>query len=532
MTAMSPQELTMGHIFARALESNGSSPAVWEDGRWFSWVEWDRQVQSLAAALQRLGVRPGQVVAMQMPNSFEFLVTHVAAALIGAVTFPIHTPYRSYELLNLLSRVDLAAFVTPATLRGTARLADVRSVLAQLGNVPLVISTTNSSPLPTTGLNEHLWADLLAAADGGRPEPVALDADMPLLYLASSGTSSHQPKICVHTHAGLLGNALAVALDSQASAGDCTASASPFSHAFGILSVHIALNLGSRQAIVPVWHTEDFARILGESGADIVFAVPAQLRDLTTLMAPGELAIRQIRTGGAPVPPELVRSVRTAFGADLIVQWGMSELGAGTYSRPGDSEATIATTIGLPTTGAEARIVDSGSRPLPVGELGELVYRASTMMVEYLGDPERTSQTVDAEGWLHSGDLAYLDADGYVHYAGRTTEFINRGGLKFSVVEVENLLLELEELDQIAVMPIPDERLGQRTIALAKARPGHELTLATLTGHLEGRGLAKYKWPEDLRIVEEIPRTPTGKIARARLAESLLTPAVAELATS
>jgi cyclohexanecarboxylate-CoA ligase len=532
VTVLNPQELTMGRVFARALESNGAAPAIWEDGRWFTWVDWGREVQSLAVALQRLGVRPGQVVAMQMPNSFEFLVTHIAAALIGAVTFPIHTPYRSYELLNLLSRVELAAVVTPAALRGTDRLADVRSVLAQLGDVPLVISAKDGSPLPATGPNEHLWADLITEADGARPEPVALDAGMPLLYLASSGTSSQQPKICVHTHAGLLGNALAVSLDSQASAEDCTASASPFSHAFGILSVHIALNRGSRQAIVPAWQTEEFARIVGESGSDIVFAVPAQLRDLTTLMAPGELAIRQIRTGGAPVPPELVRSVRTTFGADLVVQWGMSELGAGIHSRPGDSEATIATTIGLPTTGAEARIVDSGNRPLPVGELGELVYRASTMMVEYLGDPERTSQTIDAEGWLHSGDLAYLDADGYVHYAGRTTEFINRGGLKFSVVEVENLLLELEELDQIAIMPIPDERLGQRAIALAMARPGRELTLSALTGHLRGRGLAKYKWPEDLRLVDEIPRTPTGKIARARLAESLQTPTLAELATS
>ncbi|NKX51760.1 acyl--CoA ligase [Arthrobacter deserti] len=532
MTVLIPQELTMDRVFARALEANGAAPPVWEGGRWFSWEDWGRQARASAAALQRLGVRPGQVVALQMPNSFEFLVAHVASALTGAVTFHVHTPYRSYELLNLLSRVDLGAFVTPARLRDADRLPEVRDILARLGRVPLVVSAPAGSPPPAIGPGEHLWTDLIAGAAGARPAPAALGAATPLLYLASSGTSSQRPKICVHTHAGLLGNALAVARDAQAGTDDCTASASPFSHAFGVLSAHIALVLGSRQAIVPAWQPEGFARVVRGSGAGIVFAVPAPLRGLTALAAPGRLAIRQIRTGGAPVPPELVRSVRKTFGAGLVVQWGMSELGAGTHSRPGDSESTVATTIGLPVTGAEARIVDSRNRPLPVGELGELVYRAPTMMVEYLGDPERAAQTVDAEGWLHSGGLARLDAAGYVHYAGRLTEFINRGGLKFSVVEVENLLLELEELEEVAILPIPDERLGQRAIALARARPGRELTLAALTGHLQRRGLAKYKWPEDLRHGEELPRTPRGKIARARLAESLPARSLAGLAAS
>lgn len=139
------------------------------------------------------------------------------------------------------------------------------------------------------------------------------------------------------------------------------------------------------------------------------------------------------------------------------------------------------------------------------------------MMREYLGDPELTAGAIDGQGWLHSGDLAFLDETGYVHYAGRITEFINRGGLKFSVVEVENLLSELESLEQLAVMPIDDERLGQRSVLLAKVRAGHDVTLEQVTAHLESHGLAKYKWPEQLIFVDELPTTPTGKIARARL---------------
>jgi non-ribosomal peptide synthetase component E (peptide arylation enzyme) len=249
--------------------------------------------------------------------------------------------------------------------------------------------------------------------------------------------------------------------------------------------------------------------------ASVVFAVPAQLRDVVAAGVP--LRLREVRTGGAPVPADLVTSIRDVLGAGVVVQWGMSEVGAGTYTRPEDPVETVANTIGRPVSGAQARIVGDNGAPLPAGEVGELWYKAPTMFRGYLGDAERTAEAVTEDGWLRTGDLASWTADGNIAYRGRRTEFIDRGGMKFSAVEVENLLAELPELAQFAIVDRPDERLGQRAVLVAALRSGHELSLDRVTDHLRERGLAKYKWPEQLLLVDELPTTPTGKIARVRL---------------
>jgi cyclohexanecarboxylate-CoA ligase len=207
-------------------------------------------------------------------------------------------------------------------------------------------------------------------------------------------------------------------------------------------------------------------------------------------------------------------------------------LGAGTFTRPGDSIETVAGTIGRPVTGAEAMVAGEDGSPLAPGEVGELWYRSPTMFRGYLGDPERTAEAVTGEGWLRTGDLAAGTEDGNIAYRGRRTEFLNRGGLKFSAVEVENLLSELPELAQFAILARDDERLGQRAVLVAAVRPGARLSLETVITHLDGRGLAKYKWPEELLIVDELPTTPTGKIARVRLRQLIDNPPVAEYVAS
>jgi non-ribosomal peptide synthetase component E (peptide arylation enzyme) len=177
--------------------------------------------------------------------------------------------------------------------------------------------------------------------------------------------------------------------------------------------------------------------------------------------------------------------------------------------------------VGRPITNAEARIVDDDGNALPSGEIGELWYRSPYLFRGYLHDQELTQASVTADGWLCTGDLASRNADGTIAYQGRRTELINRGGLKFSAVEVESLLSDLPQLSQFAVVSRPDPRLGERAYLVAATRPGSTITLSDIVAHLAGKGLAKYKWPEELILVEELPSTPTGKIARARLNELL-----------
>jgi acyl-CoA synthetase (AMP-forming)/AMP-acid ligase II len=500
-------ELTMPRLFAEAVARAPGDRAVFAGDGWRTWEQWQTEADALAAALQELGVEPGSVVALHLPNCWEYLTLHVAAASIGAVSFPLHMAFGPYELGLLLERARPKVLVVPDSYRDTDTLALGRGLVDALSE-------------PCTLLATDDVAQLVKAYLGATPEPVPVRPDDPLALMTSSGTSSVRPKLCVHTHGGQLGNAAATAADGAARAGDTLLSCSPFTHLFGLLSIHLSLVMGGRQALLPRWSVDGLLEVATRARASVVFAVPAQLRDVVA--SGSRLRLREVRTGGAPVPADLVTSIRDVLGAGVVVQWGMSEVGAGTYTRPGDPTGTVAATIGRPVSGAQARIVgDDGAEP-PAGEVGEVWYRSPTMFRGYLGDPEHTAEAVTEDGWLRTGDLASWTADGNLAYRGRRTEFLNRGGMKFSAVEVENLLAELPELAQFAILDEADDRLGQRAVLVAALRPGHRLTLDRVTEHLRGRGLAKYKWPEKLLVVDELPTTPTGKIARVRLKHLIL----------
>jgi acyl-CoA synthetase (AMP-forming)/AMP-acid ligase II len=538
--------LTFPQVFAAAVRRAPQAPAVFvpadptdvtTSGRWRTWAQWREDAHALASGLQELGVGPGDVVALHLPNSWEFLTLHAAAALLGAVTFPLHIAYGGYELGLLLERARPKVLVVPRTHGGKDTGALGRTLVKALAD-PCVLLVAgparDGGQTPPTAPPEYEVAELAAANRGRAPREVAVFGADPLTLIASSGTSSVRPKICIHTHGGQLGNAAAAAADGGARSNDTLLSGSPFTHLFGLLSIHLSLVVGGRQALLSGWDVDAFLATGARARASVAFAVPAQLRDVLARVAGGAppVALREVRTGGAPVPAELVISIRDVLGAGVVVQWGMSEVGAGTFTRPGDPIETVTGTIGRPVTGAEAMIAGEDGSPLAPGEVGELRYRSPTMFRGYLGDPERTAEAVTREGWLRTGDLAAGTEDGNIAYRGRRTEFLNRGGLKFSAVEVENLLSELPELAQFAILARDDERLGQRAVLVAAVRPGARLSLETVITHLNGRGLAKYKWPEELLIVDELPTTPTGKIARVRLRELIDNPPVAEYVAS
>ncbi|MFL6074894.1 MAG: class I adenylate-forming enzyme family protein [Mycobacteriales bacterium] len=482
------------------------------------WSEWRRDTASLASALQRSGIGRGDVVALHLPNSYGYLVLHAALAALGAVTMPLHLAWGRRELELLLDQADAVALAVPDGPDSDGRAAYWRELCGPRRRLLLVDDEVLDSPDgpdgPGSGVDSGRGraprvSALIADGTGRRPDPVTVSPEDPLALLTSSGTTSMRPKACLHTHGGLLGNAAAVAADCGALASDVLISASPFTHAFGLLSVHLSLVTGGCQALLPRWDAAGAAALVARSGATVLFAVPAQLRDLLayTTDPAVRLLLREVRTGGAPVPAELVRAVRRRFGARVCVQWGMSEVGAGCYTRPDDDlTAADPRSIGRPCTGGQARVRD-----------GELWYRSAYQFRGYLGDPELTAATVTPDGWIRTGDLAEPLPGGAIAYVGRTGDTVNRGGLKFSLVEVETLLSDLPQLDRWAVVAMPDSRLGERAALLVTLRPGATLTLDDVRTHLAGKGLATYKWPEEVVVVDEIPVTPTGKVARGRL---------------
>ncbi|GHO97282.1 cyclohexanecarboxylate-CoA ligase [Reticulibacter mediterranei] len=518
--AASLKGYTLPAIFNEAVTTGGEGPAVFDGTRLRSWHDWSHDAFALARVLQELGVSKGDVVALHLPNSWEYLTLHVAIALTGAIMFPLHMAYGELELRVLLERASASILVLPASHGQRDLLTLGERLLTTLPSLQHLF-VTNSQAHSGIGTIEAL----LQQYAGASPQPVSLSPTDPFVLLPSSGTTSLRPKICIHSHDGLLSNAAAVASDGNARAEDTIISASPFTHLFGLLSIHLSILSHGRQALLPGWGTERFFELAHQSKATVAFAVPAQLRDvclhLDTQPETPRLHLREVRTGGAKVPSSLVADIRRTLGAGVIVQWGMSEVGAGTFTRPDDPPEAASTSIGRPVTGAEVRIVNENMHDITNGETGNLLYRSPSMFCGYLKDERLTREAITTDGWLRTGDLASFNTDGTVAFEGRRTELINRGGLKFSAVEVESLLVDLVQLNQLAIIARPDERLGERSCLVASLRSGYSITLAEITTHLAAKGLAKYKWPEELLLLNELPATPTGKIARVRLMDLL-----------
>ncbi|MFD6186017.1 beta-ketoacyl synthase N-terminal-like domain-containing protein [Streptomyces goshikiensis] len=377
---------TLPEVFAEAVTGHPGEYAVRDAHQRRTWRQWSEESRALGAGLQHLGVGAGDVVAVQLANSWEFLLAHVAIADIGAVMLPLHRVLGEREVRALLERAGARLLVASADAAGAARAARPGCV-----NHTLITSGTGADREPDGPEGTYTagsFDELVRVHAGARPDPVAVTPDTPFVLLPSSGTTSARPKICLHTHGGLLSNAASVARDGGAGADRTLISASPFTHLFGLLSVHLSLLTGARQALLPAWDV-DALRALADTGErTALFAVPAQLRDLVQRTAgragaAENIRFHEVRTGGAVVPGELVTEVRRLLGARTIVQWGMSELGAGMYTRPDDPPEAAVRGIGRPVTGSEARVAAPDGTPCPDGETGELQFRGPHLFREY-----------------------------------------------------------------------------------------------------------------------------------------------------
>ncbi|MFJ3921564.1 beta-ketoacyl synthase N-terminal-like domain-containing protein [Streptomyces sp. NPDC090022] len=506
---------TLPDLFSEAVAAGADRCAVRDARRTWTWREWREESRSLAAGLQRLGVAAGDVVAVRLPNSWEFLTAHTAIADLGAVMLPLHAALGAREAAALLRRARARLLVTRADALAGLPGGVVGQVLLVGGPGPAGGRTDGRAAAAGA---VHSYEAVVREHAGARPRQHRLTPDQPFVLLASSGTTSARPKLCLHSHGGLLDNALTVARDGGAGPGSPLISAAPFSHLFGLLTVHLALLTGAQQALLPHWDVAALHGLhaAGPGGPATLFAVPAHLRDL--VRRPGPVRLREVRTGGAAVPADLVAETEGRLGARTVVQWGMSELGAGMYTRPEDPPEAAVRSIGRPVTGSAARVVAPDGTPCPDGETGELQFRGPQLFRGYLDDPEATRAALTPDGWLRTGDRASRNPDGTFAFRGRQAELINVGGLKFSASEVEGLLGALPAVRAQAVAARPDARLGEVPALVVALRPGAELGLDEVRAHLRGLGVAEYKWPLELLVVDEVPLTPTGKVARAALA--------------
>ncbi|GGU93169.1 hypothetical protein GCM10010502_53480 [Kitasatospora aureofaciens] len=528
---------TLPGVFAAAVRRAPDAVALVDGERELTWRQWRSEVAALARALQDLGTGPGDVVAVQLPNCWEYPTAHLAVATIGAVMLPVHAGYGAADVRALLGRVDPTAVLLAPEAADTAEAlaAAVPSLRAVLVAGDVAEDRTGTGTADRAGEvagrpaalppGVRSLARAMAERAGREPHPVEVRPDQPLVVLPSSGTTSARPKICLHSHDGLLSNTAPVAEEGGEAFAGAILTACPLTHLFGLQSLHTALFRACRQVLLRSWDPERFLALARRTAPSAVFAVPAQLYDVVAALArggrPAGFRPQQVRTAGAAIPAALAADVRSALGGELVVVWGMSELGTGTRTAPGDP--ATARGVGRPTPGARLRVVGEDGSELPAGEAGELQYHSPSMFRGYHREPELTRAAITADGWLRTGDRASLGPDGRLSFHGRSAELINVGGRKFDATEVQELLAALPGIGPLAVVARPDERLGEIPCLVLTRRAAPGIGLRAVTAYLQGRGVADYKIPLELVTVDELPRTPAGKVHRRGL-EQLVAP--------
>ena len=479
-----------------------------------------RLVERVAYGLAAHGLGRGDVISCQLPNWNEFIVLLLAAARLGAIVHPVPAIYRASELRFMVNRLESRAVVIPGVFRGfdhAAMLAALRPELPSVKEVFVARGAPAAGMAPLAVLTDTAWE-----ARQGRAPLAGSDPDQVSEIIFTSGTTG-EPKGAMHTPATVLADVQRVIERLEFSERDVVFMASTFAHQTGYLFGYcLTMVLGATGVWLDVWNPTEAARLIAAERATFTMGATPFLQDLAGV--PGDHDFSSLRlfiSAGAPIPRALVREARQRLGCAISAGWGMTENGLVTCNALTDPEEKVFGTDGRPVPDMELRIVDGEGRPLPAGAEGDLLVRGPSQFVGYFKRPDFTRESHTADGWFRTGDRGRLDADGYLSVTGRSKDIIIRGGENIPVVEVENALFTHPKIASVAIVAMPDPRLGERGCAFVIPRAGQSVTLAEIVAYLDSQQLARQKFPERVEIVREFPMTPSGKIQKFRLREMI-----------
>ena len=489
-----------------------------------SYAEVARDAAKVAEALASGGVRPGGVVSVQLPNTYDAVVVAVAVNALGAVINPLLPNYRVHELSHVFRTARPQAIVTPAVYRDFDHVALVAEVVAATGISPLHLVTD------AAGGDLRLGDVLAGAGEPTLSRGGAASAVSELIF--TSGTEA-TPKAIMHTEETANFAVRATFGDLGVSAGDVVWMPSPVGHSTGFnYGVRAALYHGLPLVLQDRWNAEEARELIAAHACSYTLAATTFLDDLVSACESAGATLPSLRyfgCGGAPVPASLVDRAE-AVGIRVLRLYGSTEVLCATWNRRDSPLEKRRHTDGFALRDTKIEVRDENGRtlePTPAEPVtGELHIRGPNTSVGFFGDPERTSATYLPGGWVKSGDLVRLDVDGYLTVVGRKKEIVIRGGMNIAPREIEDLISDLPEVRQVAVVGVPDERLGERCCACVVLHEGQHLDLPLLVDRLRAVGLATYKLPERLEILTALPTTASGKVQKHVILKQLMGTAV------
>ena len=479
-------------------------------------------VDQLALKLLAFGVQPGEFVSFQFPNRWEFAIAHLATIRIGAISNPIMPIYGKREVRFMLERTNSRVCIGLKTYKRSQSgemLAEIKAELATLKHLLLIDDEHEEGSL------ERQLADVMVDGRGRRLlddlRPTGDDIEM---ILFSSGTTG-EPKGVLHSFNSAYratSNSFGV---MEMSEHDVVLMFSPVGHATGFLyGLNMPLYCGCKFVFQETWDAAEMLRIVEAERVTWTMGSAAFARDACDAAERTRhdtSSLRCFANGGAPIPPKLIGRTSRMLGAELVPCWGMTEAGITTIGRLTDSEEKRANSAGAPVPGVEVRVVDDEGNVVPPNTPGNLQLNASGQHVGYYMN-DALYEASFQDGWFRTGDLGKVDDDGYVQILGRSKDIVIRGGENIPIIEIENILLDLPGIADIVIVGVPDERLGERCHAVVKPSTGAAPALEDLTAHLAKLQVTKQYWPEFLSIVEEFPRTATGKVQRFAVRDAIV----------
>jgi len=472
---------------------------------------------ALAVGLRRIGIGAGDRVSVQIPSWAEFTQISLALTRVGAIMVPIMPIYRRDDVGYMLQNAGVRTAITCGPFRNFDYPGMYQSLRPDCpGLRDLIVVRADGSEPPDAIALEGLFA-----GDAADPDELGAAAgpDEPFVIVFSSGTTA-RPKGCLHTFntfgcgSRLLAQAFGYSCD------DIQFNPSPITHTTGLITGFLLpLMHGASVHLMEAWEPRAALADIAKFHTTAAVTATTFLQTLMDAYDPDQHDPSSMRlwvAAGSPIPAAFVRRAGEVLPTLRVLSlYGRTENACTTTCTVQDDPERSVTSDGKALPGNSVKIVDGDGREVPRGEQGDLAYKGPMHMLEYINNPEETSKLFTPEGYSRSGDLGVMDADGYVRVTGRLKDIVIRGGLNISARQIEDLLIAHPAIRAVAVVGMPDERLGEKVCCYAVVGPGQEnLTRQEVSDYLLARGLAIQKVPERLEIVPELPMTATGKIQK------------------
>ena len=534
---------TIGHALDRVVEAHPDADAlvVRHQGIHWTYAQYRDAIDGLARGLIALGAAPGDRVGIWAPNCVEWCLTQFATARIGAILVCINPAYRVFELEFALTKVQCSVLVTGERFKTSDYLGMLRSLAPELEtSAPGHLTAAKLPHLRHvvrmgTARSPGMWSFAEVCSMGGDAERRALEQraedllpDDPINIQFTSGTTG-QPKGATLSHFNILNNGKIVGDGMRLTSADRLCIPVPLYHCFGMVMGNLACVTHGAAAVFPgdAYDPLTTLEAVQAERCTALHGVPTMF--IAELDHPRfrEFDLSSLRTGimaGAPCPVEIMRRVRSEMHMEeVLIAYGQTECSPVNHMTAADDpiEKRVET-VGRPGPHLEIKIADERSRVVPTGQRGEICTRGYSVMRGYWDDPERTRETLDDAGWLHSGDVGVMDERGYVRIVGRIKDMIIRGGENIYPREVEEFLFTHPKIQEVQVFGVPDSKYGEQVCAWIRLRDGAELTEQDVKDYCRDR-IAHFKVPHYVRFVTSFPMTVTGKAQKFRMREEMLT---------